>query len=229
MGDMEQYIWYDAARSLANIKVTASFDNDPVTIHGEAEGFRCIGVGTDAAVFQSRTIPEYAFKLYADGKEGKLEAEASVYERIGSARYFSRCYGKVNRILVLKYEEGPTLFDCLLQGIYVPEQAIRDVETARETIRQLGLNPRDIHLKNILLQDGRAKLLDVSEYIKPGNDFRWEHLKKAYEEYYKFIDGKPVPFWLLDTIRKWYHHWNRYSSSYDEFMRFVFKQMNFRK
>ena len=224
-----EHIWQDAARSLAAIKVTASADNEPVSIFGVAEGFRCIGVGTDAAVFQSAANPEFAFKVYAEGKRDKLEAEAEVYEQIGSSPYFSSCYSKDDRLLVLKYETGPTLFDCLLQGIYVPKQVIQDVEDARVYIRQIGLNPRDIHLKNILLQNGRAKLLDVSEYIKPGNDFRWEHLRKAYEEYYPIIDGKPVPFWLLDTIRKWYHHWNRYSSSFDEFMRIISSQMNYRK
>ncbi|WP_142826270.1 serine/threonine protein kinase [Planococcus soli] len=226
---MNHHNWQSAAQSLAGITVTASPNNEPVAILGVAEGFRCIGVGTDAAVFQSDSAPEYAFKVYAEGKQDKLEAEAEVYAQIGSSPYFSECYGKDDRMLVLKFEAGPTLFDCLLQGIDVPEQAIEDVEEARDYIRHIGLNPRDIHLKNIILQNGRAKLLDVSEYIKPGNDFRWEHLKKAYEEYYQIIDGKPVPFWLLDTIRKWYHHWNRYSSSFDEFMRIVSKQMNYRK
>ncbi|RNF38832.1 serine/threonine protein kinase [Planococcus salinus] len=226
---MERRNWQAAASSLADIKVTASADNEPVSVFGAVDGFRCIGVGTDAAVFQSSLIPEYAFKVYAEGKKDKLESEAEVYGQIGSSPYFSSCYGKDDRLLILKYEEGPTLFDCLLQGIYVPKQAIQDVEDARDYIRQIGLNPRDIHLKNILLQHGRAKLLDVSEYNKSGNDFRWEHLKKAYEEYYSLIDGKPVPFWLLDTIRKWYHHWHRYSSTFDEFMRIVFSQMNYRK
>lgn len=222
-------IWEAAAKSLSNIKVTASSDNEPVRLEGTAKDFRCIGVGTDAAVFQSLTSPEFAFKVFAEGKQAKLHAEAEVYGRISSSFYFTRCYGVVGRILVLKYEEGLTLFDCLLQGIQISEQVIRDVEDARQYIRQIGLNPRDIHLKNILLQNGRAKLLDVSEYIKPGNDYRWEHLKKAYEEFYPIIDSKPVPFWLLETVRKWYHHWNHYSSSFEEFMGIVADQMNYKK
>ena len=62
---------------------------------------------------------------------------------------------------------------------------------AREYVRQKGLNPRDIHLKNIFLQNGRAKIIDVSEYVQPGNDLRWEYLKKAYDQYYHLIEGKP--------------------------------------
>ena len=88
---------------LAQIKVTASFDNEPVLIEGAAKGFRCIGVGTDAAVFQSLAVPEYAYKVYAEGKLDKLEAEAEVYARIGSSAYFSYCYGAYDRLLVLKY------------------------------------------------------------------------------------------------------------------------------
>lgn len=221
--------WEKAAHALDGITVTAQPDNEPVVIEGMAEGLRCVGVGTDAAVFQPLDAPEFAFKLYAEGKEDKLRAEAEVYRQLGESSFFTECYGEADRFLVLKYEEGPTLFDCLLQGIRVPEAAVQDVEAARKVVRAKGLNPRDIHLKNILLQDGRAKLLDVSEYIKPGNDFRWEHLKKAYDEYYPVFDGKPVPFWLLDTIRKWYHHWTRYSASFDEFMRIVSKQLGYRR
>ncbi|MBT2569617.1 serine/threonine protein kinase [Planococcus sp. ISL-110] len=225
---MEQS-WQEIAESLAAVKIVANPNNEPVSIEGIAAGFRCIGVGTDAAVFQFLEAPEYAFKVYAENKKDKLEAEAKVYKEIGDSPYFSNCYGVNDRLLVIKYEEGLTLFDCLLQGVHVPDQVIQDVEEARDFIRQIGLNPRDIHLKNILLQNGRAKLLDVSEYIKTGNDFRWEHLKKAHAEYYAIIDGKPMPFWLLDTVRKWYHHWNRYSSSFDEFMQIVSKQMSYWK
>lgn len=221
--------WEKAAHALDGITVTAQPDNEPVVIEGVAEGLRCVGIGTDAAVFQPLDAPGYAFKLYAKGKEDKLQAEAEVYRKLGESPYFSTCFGASDRWLVLKFEEGLTLFDCLLQGVHVPEQAILDVESARDYVRERGLNPRDIHLKNILLLDGRAKLLDVSEYIKPGNDFRWEHLKKAYDEYYPMFDGKPVPFWLLDTIRKWYHHWTRYSASFDEFMRIVSKQLGYRR
>ncbi|WP_275425618.1 hypothetical protein [Planococcus versutus] len=39
------------------------------------------------------------------------------------------------------------------------------------------------------------------------------------------IDRRPMLFWLLDTIRKWYHHWNCYASSFDD----VLTQMNYWK
>ena len=97
------------------------------------------------------------------------------------------------------------------------------MEDAREYVRKKDLNPRDIHLKNILLQNGRAKIIDVSEYILPGNDFRWEHLKKGYEQYYLLIDGNSVPFWLVETVRKWYNQRGKNTSSYEEFTKTILK------
>ncbi|TWT01137.1 serine/threonine protein kinase [Planomicrobium sp. CPCC 101079] len=221
--------WEAASQALSNISVSANPNNDPVTIYGSSPDLKCIGVGTDAAVFQSLSAPSYAFKVYAEQKLNKIRAEAEVYAILGQSEFFSTCFAATDKFLVLTYEEGPTLFDCLLQGIPIPDQTIQDVEAARKVAREKGLNPRDIHLKNILLQNGRAKILDVSEYIHPGNDFRWEHLKKAYDEYYQFISGTPMPYWLLETIRKWYHQWSKFYPSFEEFMGTVFKQTNYWK
>jgi len=214
--------WELAMDSLSKITVFSNPNNEPVTISGESNDLKCIGVGTDGAVFQHLHVPAYAFKIYAKDKVDKVKAEAKVYQLLGDSPFFSTCFASFDECLVLSYEEGITLFDCILQGIHIPEQVVIDVEEAREYVRSKGLNPRDIHLKNILLKNGRAKILDVSEYVLPGNDFRWEHLKKGYEQCYHLIDGKSVPFWLVETIRKWYNNQrNKYFFSYEEFMKIV--------
>ena len=213
--------WDIAKDSLSKITVSSNPNNEPVTISGGAKDLKCIGVGTDAAVFQSIHAPAYVFKKYAKNKIDKVKVEAGVYQIIDDSSFFSTCFAVYDEYLVLSYEEGMTLFDCVLQGIHIPEQVINDVEDAREYVRNKGLNPRDIHLKNILLQNGRAKILDVSEYIQPGNDFRWEHLKKGYEQYYHLIDGHSVPYWLVNTVRKWYNHRDKYFSSYEEFIKSI--------
>ncbi|WP_026672862.1 serine/threonine protein kinase [Alkalihalobacterium bogoriense] len=225
---MEQH-WENVMESLSVITVTSNPNNQPVTITGTAPDIRCVGVGTDAAVFQSIHAPKFAFKMYATDKKDKVKIEEDVYRRLGESPFFSKCYASTDRILVLSFEEGVTLFDCLLQGIRIPKNVIQDVENARVYVQEKGLNPRDIHLKNILMQHGKAKILDVSEYVKEGNDFRWEHLKRAYDEYYYLIEGKTVPFWLLETIRKWYHQWNKYSTTFDEFMKYVLKHTTYKK
>ncbi|MDF2837280.1 MAG: hypothetical protein K0Q63_2920, partial [Paenibacillus sp.] len=113
-------------------------------------------------------------------------------------------HGEGANYLVMSYERGPTLLDCLIEGIPVPPQAIADVEEARRLVRERGLNPRDIHLKNVILQNGRGKVLDVSEYVLDGNDKRWEHLVWAYEAFYSGIEGRRIPEWLLDAVKKSY-------------------------
>lgn len=217
-----QNSWEKAIDSLSKITVLSNPNNEPVTIIGEADDLKCIGMGTDAAVFQSVNAPAFALKLYAKDKKEKVKVEANVYGKLGDSPFFPKCYAAYEDFLVISYEQGITLFDCVLQGIHIPAQVVNDVEEARDYVRSKGLNPRDIHLKNILLQNGRAKILDVSEYILPGNDFRWEHLKKGYDQYYHLIDGNPVPFWLVETVRKWYNQRNKYFSSYEDFTKKVF-------
>ncbi|MUK89455.1 serine/threonine protein kinase [Ornithinibacillus sp. L9] len=221
--------WEKIGDSLSKITIYSNPNNEPVTISGDTDGLHCIGIGTDAAVFQSPSAPAYAFKLFAEDKLYKIKIEQKIYKMIGDSPFFPTCFSAKDKYLVLSYEDGVTLFDCLLQGIHIPKQVIQDVEDARKYVRQKGLNPRDMHLKNILLQDNRAKIIDVTEYIQPGNDFRWEHLKEAYEEYYHIIAGKSVPFWLLDTIRKWYNKRDAYFSSYDDFVNFVLRFIPFKK
>lgn len=197
--------WQWADPFLSNISITSNPNNEPVTIHGSSEHLRCIGVGTDAAVFQSKAVPSYAFKKFAGDKGHKIKIEQKVYELLGESPYFSTCFGSADDYLVLSFEKGVTLYDSLLQGIPIPNQVIQDVDNARDHARKKGLNPRDIHLKNILNQNGRAKIIDVSEYVMPGNDYRWEHLKQAYQSYYPMIEGKPIPHSLVEKIRKWYN------------------------
>lgn len=208
--------WENIKQLLSEMTISANPNNQQVTIHGSSKELKCIGIGTDAAVFQNINTPDYAIKVFAEEKLEKIQTEAEVYNRLGDSPFFSRCFAVEDRFLVLSYESGITLYDCLHEGIHIPSQVIKDVEVARAYARNKGLNPRDIHLKNILLQNGRAKVIDVSEYTRPGNDFRWEHLKKGYEEYYHLIDGKAVPLWLLETIRKRYI--NR-TSTIDEFIK----------
>jgi DNA-binding protein YbaB len=209
--------WKKAEHALAQVEVTGSDDNDPVSIKISAEGLRCIGIGTDAAVFHYEELPAYAFKVYSAHSLAKKEVEASVYLRLKDSSYFPRLYGTGDRYLVLSYEQGVTLYDCLLQGIPIPEQAVLDVEDARHYIREQGLNPRDIHLKNVLLQEGRGKVLDVSEYVQDGNDNRWEHLMWVYTRFYPLINGVKLPSWTLDTIKNWYNRIDKATFAVEEF------------
>lgn len=206
---------------LSHITISSNPNNQPVSIHGNVKELKCIGIGTDAAVFQYIHGPAYAYKLFADDKLEKVQMEAKVYGKLGTSPYFSTFYEAKDRYLVVSYESGITLYNCLQQGIHIPSQVIQEVDKARAYARKKGLNPRDIHLKNILLQGDNVKIIDVSEYLLPGDDGRWEHLKRGYEEYYRLIDGKSIPTWLLETVRKSYN--NRQTTSIEEFFKDVLK------
>lgn len=218
-----QFDWKQDIHALSAIQVFSSAHNEPVTIRGAAPNVKCVGIGTDAAVFQSLSVPAYVYKLYARDKLESLQRESAVYEQLGDSPLFPTCFATYDNMLVLSYEEGKTLYDCILQGVHIPPHIIDEVEEARAFIRSKGLNPRDIHLKNIFLQHGHVKIVDVSEYMVPGNDYRWEHLRRGYEQYYHLIDGNSVPSWLVLTIQKWYNQQRGNGFSYEEFTRTVLK------
>lgn len=197
--------WEKAEKELRRVKVSSTGENELVTLKGNSDEFECIGVGTDAAVFRFFQMPHLAFKVFSDDKLDKKELETEVYLKLGRSEYYPEYYGSGSNFLVISYEEGITLHDCLLKGIHIPQQVIHDVDNAIHYASQKGLNPRDIHLKNILLHEGRAKILDVSEYMKSGNDNRWQYLKDGYHEHYHLIAGKAIPLWILETVRKWYN------------------------
>ena len=197
--------WEKAEKELRGVKVSSTGENELVSLKGNSDAFTCIGVGTDAAVFRFLQLPHLAFKVFSDDKIDKKDQEIEVYLKLGRSEYFPEYYGSGSNFLVISYEEGITLHDCLLKGIYIPPQVVHDVDNARHYASKRGLNPRDIHLKNILLHEGRAKILDVSEYMKSGNDNRWQYLKDGYHEHYHLIAGKAIPLWILETVRKWYN------------------------
>lgn len=197
--------WQSIEPLLKKIDIQSNPDNQPVTVGSVPSPLTVVGTGTDAVVVRHPDFPRLVFKVYAEGSSQARENEYTAYRRLGRSPYFPVCYGEGSFYLVLSYEEGPTLYDCLVQGIPIPEQVIDDVEKARVYARQVGLNPRDIHLKNVLLQKGHAKLLDVSEYVKAGNDGRWDHLVQAYRNFYSLIEGRPIPVWLIEMVKKAYY------------------------
>jgi hypothetical protein len=208
--------WKAADEALGQLVISGSERNEEVIVTCVPDSLSCIGIGTDAAVFTCDHAPGYAYKVYSDLAVGKKEVERKVYEQLQGIPYFPVYYGEGSNYIVLSHERGITLTDCLIEGIPVPEQAIQDVEEARELVRSRGLNPRDIHLKNILLQDGRAKVLDVSEYVQEGNDKRWEHLVWAYRNFYPSFEGRKVPAWMLDMVKNGYNKLDQANINLDE-------------
>ncbi|TCS95089.1 serine/threonine protein kinase [Hazenella coriacea] len=189
---------------LKQIQIHVNKDNQIVIVNEIPSEFHLIGLGTDAIVVWHPSEPKVVFKVFAPDRQNKKVVEATVYEQLGSHPNFCRYFGQGEHYLILSYEQGPTLYQCLEEGIEIPEQVVQDVEEARKFARMKGLNPRDIHLKNVIYQDGHAKVVDVSEYLKEGNDLRWDHLVEGYRHYYPLIRGRKIPTWMIEFAKKRY-------------------------
>lgn len=195
----------DVEALLRAIRIRASASNEPIVIEHLPAPLRLLGIGTDAIAVQHPGLPERAFKVYAPETIGCLTDEYEAYRHLAGSPYFAACLGHGAFYLVLSYEAGPTLYECLVQGIPVPAQVMADVEAARDYARQVGLHPKDIHLKNVLLQGDRARILDVSKYVAPGDEDRvWDHLAEGYRRFYPLIRGRRIPVWMIQMVKRRY-------------------------
>ncbi|KAB7704731.1 serine/threonine protein kinase [Bacillus aerolatus] len=201
---MKEFHWKDAVPLIESLIVKAGEGNVPVEVGSVPTELQCIGIGTDAAVFVHSASSRYAFKVYAEGLEKKRINEERAYQKLSGSSYYPIFYGSGERFIVISFESGIHLYDCLITGTYISPEVIEQVDKAVEEARLAGLNPRDIHLKNIILQGRTIKLIDVSEYVKPGNDERWEHLKEGYRLYYPLIASKKVSPKFLDFVKEQY-------------------------
>lgn len=190
---------------LGEIRIRALASNEPIVTEHVPAALRVLGNGTDAIVVQHPDDPERAYKVYAPETVGCLIDEYHAYQQLTGSPYFATCLGRGSFYLILSYEPGPTLYDCLVHGIEVPRQAMADVEAARIYARQVGLHPKDVHLKNVLLQGNRARILDVSKYVAPGDDDPvWETLAEGYRHLYPLIRGRRIPIWLIERVKRRY-------------------------
>lgn len=184
---------------------------DPVVVRHTPRGWKLLGAGNYAAVFEHPSLPGKVVKIYAPGRPGWQE-ECDVYEKLGShpaysALYAADVYGDKS-YLVLKKLEGKTFYNCLRDGVYIPSKAVRDVEQALDYARSRGLNPKDVHGKNVMLKDGRGLVVDISDFLQEGPCVMWKDFKKAYFKLYKPLMPKkhtfPMPDWSMDLIRHVY-------------------------
>ncbi len=65
--------------------------------------------------------------------------------KLSNSNYYPIYYGEGENYLIISYENGQNLYDCLLNGVHIPFQVINDVDNARLYAFDQGLNPRDIH------------------------------------------------------------------------------------
>ncbi|CAM4514558.1 serine/threonine protein kinase [Paenibacillus typhae] len=179
---------------------------EPVKVSNVPFPWSVLGCGNYAAVFCHPDYEDYAVKIYAPGRPG-LEEEAEVYKLLGHHPAYARCYYIGSTFLILDRLHGVTFYDSMKQGILITEQAIRDIDYALDYARSRGLQPHDVHAKNVMIRDGRGLIVDVSDFLKQEDCSMWEDYKKAYYRLYRPIASRwifPVPRTILEIVRKAY-------------------------
>ncbi|NET39637.1 MAG: serine/threonine protein kinase [Cyanothece sp. SIO1E1] len=196
---------------LPNLQIESLNPYNPVVVHQFPQSWHLLGTGNYSAVFGHPVYPHQVVKIYAPGRRG-LQEEAEVYRRLGEHSAFSACLYAGEDFLVLKRLYGVTLYDCMHQGVPIPPQVIEDIDRALDYARQRGLSPHDVHGRNVMMQDGRGLVVDVSDFLQEELCSAWDDLKRAYHWFYIPFFSRlhvKIPYFMLNLIRVSYRHYRR--------------------
>lgn len=164
-----------------------------------------IGIGRSAYVFRIKSTDKAMkvfFPLYSD----LAREETNIYQSLQDLPSFPTIYDKGINYFVMDYIDGQTLFSCISSGVEIEEEHIREVDQALEHAANRGLNPSDIHLRNILLtKKGDIKIIDVARFRQTKSCRQWNDLKIAYHTIYrKRFFPKKLPAFIMNTIAALY-------------------------
>jgi hypothetical protein len=188
-----------------------STHNNPVVVDRVPSPWQKLGAGNYAAVFAHPDYPQQVVKIYAPGMPG-FEEEVEVYRRLGTHPAYSECLDAGANFLVLKRLYGTTLYDSVHQGLSIPPQVIEDIDRALDDARERGLNPSDVHGRNVMMYKGRGFVVDISDFLHQGTCRKWQDLKRAYYWLYRPIIQPlklRIPYPLLDVVRRSYRYYRR--------------------
>lgn len=211
---MQSFIDAASRKLLPHLDIRSVNPREPIEVRHVPQPWKLLGAGNYAAVVTHPDVPDRVVKVYAAGRPG-LEDEIEVYRRLGRHPAYSECYGVGESFLVLKRLTGVTIYECLRRGIRIPERVIRDIDEALAYARERGLNPHDVHGKNVMMIDGRGVVVDVSDFLKEEPCVMWGDFKKSYYSLYKPLLLRrplPIPDVLLNVLRKGYRLFRRKGS-----------------
>lgn len=160
-----------------------------------------LGKGRSAFVF-SVAGTDKALKVFFPEFTAVAREEAKIYQRLAGVSYFPRLYDAGTNYLVMDLIDGKTFFSCAASGTQIRPEYIKEVDRAIKLAREKGLNPSDIHLRNIFItNDGNVKLIDVARFRQSKVCSQWNDLKTAYYKFYHHrLFPKKIPDYLLNTI-----------------------------
>lgn len=178
---------------------------DFVDVISDNKNFSLIGCGCSSAVFRSVNFPEVAVKVYSPAHRDEVLEETIAYKKVSGLKYFPKLYLYGSNFLAIEFIEGRSLYECLIEGIEIPDEVIRQVDEAIALARDRGLLPSDIHFKNVILTGDGVKLVDLSDYLAAEHVSRWDRLKFFYKTVYKpLLKGIRIPKNVVDFWRKFF-------------------------
>ncbi|GKV65751.1 MULTISPECIES: protein kinase family protein [Sporosarcina] len=169
------------------------------------KSLRLIGTGRSAFVFKV-TSTNKAMKVFFPNLAYISIEEAEIYQSLQGIHYFPSIYETGSNYIIMDYIEGYTLFECMTYGVVITADHIKEIDYALSLASAAGLNPSDIHLRNIFItSDGNIKLIDVARYRQMKKCRQWSNLKKAHRQFYrKRFFLKKVPASFLNILASLY-------------------------
>ncbi len=195
--------------------------NEPYRIDSTPSGWHVLGTGNYAAVFYHDNAPDLVVKmrLFESQDESvvtrEFDEEKEVYARIGEHHSFSRCDYAVFPFLVLKRLYGITLYHALAQGKRIPQLVIDDINEGLTYARSRGLHPHDVHIKNVIMHEGRGYVADISDFLKTDYCRLWDDCMRFYRYVYRpFVYPLALPLRVewMHRFKRWYRKWVPYGS-----------------
>ena len=159
------------------------------------------GTGRSAFVFKIKSTNK-AIKIFFPEFEYIAKQEAGIYQVLHEISYFPSIYDSGMNYIVMDYIDGHTLFECMTHGKIITSAHIKEVDYALSLASKRGLNPSDIHLRNIFITtNGEIKIIDVARFRQTKDCRQWSDLKKAYYQLYrKRFFSKKIPASLLNIV-----------------------------
>ena len=169
------------------------------------DSLKLIGTGRSAFVFRINNS-SMAIKVFFPDYTYIAKEEADIYIALHDISYFPTVYDSGINYIVMDFIEGRTLFECVNQGIPITAEHIKEIDAALLLASNRGLNPSDIHLRNIFITStNEIKLIDVARFRQTKDCTQWSDLKSAYVLYYKKrYFPKKIPAPIMNTVAFFY-------------------------
>ena len=165
------------------------------------DSLQLVGTGRSAFVFRIKSSNK-AIKLFFPTFAHLANEEAEIYKKLQGIAYYPSVYEEGLNYIVMDYIEGLTLFECMSLGKTITSAHQKEIDYALSLAVDQGLNPSDIHLRNIFITSkGDIRIIDVARFRQMKDCRQWTNLKKAYKQFYsKRLFPKRIPAFILNIV-----------------------------